>query len=558
MPTNQSLTFHRSIRFAGAAGASFALVLLAGCPQPPPPELLFVNGAAAGGSGESWDSAYASLQDALARAAEEPTVREIWVAAGTYRTAASDGARTATFSLVSGVALYGGFIGSETMRDERDPQANPTVLSGDLAGDDDGTRNNDDNALHVVSAIDLSEPATLDGFTIRGGNADATGASSGGGLIIDGASPRIANCVFEENGALNSGGGAVVIDGGPTFERCRFDSNIAVASAGALSLVNASPQISDCRFTDNVAFGNGGAVVTSGSEARFVDCVFEGNSAVAGGAVYNGDRSAPRFEGCEFIDNRAETDGGAIANVVDIAAEFVSCLFERNSAARSGGAMLNSVDADVYVEACRFVGNSASGSGGALSNFSSAPVVVNSEFSGNSAALGGASAQRESSDVLFFNCTFSGNAGSSGAAIHNSFESSPRFTNCILWGNTESGGQNPQLPIRTDTGDPIVNFTCIEGGWDGAGGEGIVAEDPLFADPAGPDSAIGTPDDDLRLQGSSPCIDAGTTQVDVDPKSAGDQRLPATDLDGNPRRVDGDGDGAARVDLGALEVQFMP
>ena len=58
---------------------------------------------------------------------------------------------------------------------------------------------------------------------------------------------------------------------------------------------------------------------------------------------------------------------------------------------------------------------------------------------------------------------------------------------------------------------------------------------------------------DLRLQLGSSCIDAGNRLVDIDAALPGTQPLRPTDIAGNPRVVDGDDDGSAEVDIGALE-----
>src|SRR6185436_11290382 len=99
---------------------------------------------------------------------------ELWVKAGTYKpTTGTD--PTASFVLKNGIAIYGGFAGTETLQTQRDPAANLTILSGDIDNNDDS--NNADgnfidetytdivgiNSYHVVTG---ASGATLDGFTI--------------------------------------------------------------------------------------------------------------------------------------------------------------------------------------------------------------------------------------------------------------------------------------------------------------------------------------------------------------------------------------------------------
>ena len=95
--------------------------------------LCFVDAGASGGnSGDSWTDAYTDLQSALTDA----NCTEIWVAAGIYTPTTNPSDQTATFHLVDGVGVYGGFAGTETARDQRDLDANLTILSGDIDGND--------------------------------------------------------------------------------------------------------------------------------------------------------------------------------------------------------------------------------------------------------------------------------------------------------------------------------------------------------------------------------------------------------------------------------------
>jgi hypothetical protein len=112
-------------------------------------------GGQSSGACDSWANV-CELQYALGVAVAGD---EIWVKAGTYKpTTGSD--RTATFQLVSGVAIYGGFAGTETSRDDRDWQTHVTTLSGDLLGDDGpGFANYGDNSYHVVTGSGVTGTA---------------------------------------------------------------------------------------------------------------------------------------------------------------------------------------------------------------------------------------------------------------------------------------------------------------------------------------------------------------------------------------------------------------
>jgi hypothetical protein len=128
------------------------------------------------------------------------------------------------------------------------------------------------------------------------------------------------------------------------------------------------------------------------------------------------------------------------------------------------------------------------------------------------------------------NCTFSGNiAETNGGGIYNYNYSSPTVTNCILWANTAPSGAQ----IYNDGSSSVtLTYSDVEGGWTGTGN---INTDPCFVDLATAD---------YHLLPGSPCIDAGDSTA-VPP-------MITTDLDGNPRIVDGG------VDMGAYELQNTP
>ena len=97
-----------------------------------------------GGDGQSWETAFRYLQDGLAAATAGDEIR---VADGTYTPDQDEagnvtpGDREATFQLVNGVTLRGGYRGcpgGDCSGDssERNIELYESILSGDLAGDD--------------------------------------------------------------------------------------------------------------------------------------------------------------------------------------------------------------------------------------------------------------------------------------------------------------------------------------------------------------------------------------------------------------------------------------
>ncbi len=105
-------------------------------------------------------------------------------------TGPSDTDRIVSFSLKSGVSLYGGFAGDETELNQRDWSVNITVLTGDIDENDDTdpngvTETKEDivgsNSYSVTFlAVNVSNTAVLDGFVVTGGNADGNGTAEPG------------------------------------------------------------------------------------------------------------------------------------------------------------------------------------------------------------------------------------------------------------------------------------------------------------------------------------------------------------------------------------------
>ena len=276
--------------------------------------------------GSSWNDAFTDLGQALTRAGCAGGPVDLWVAEGTYRRDGGTGDRARSFVLLSNVRVYGGFAGGETEVGQRDPVANPVILSGELGGP--GIT---DNSLHVLVANETGASVVLDGVTVTGGNAniDATAADAGG-LLLHGSSPLIRNCRFVNNRALLTGGAIVT----------QFDSN---------------PTIENCAFEDNTAAAGGALRAWADSRPSLKNCSFIGNSATLGGAVEHAAEAWPTYLNCVFAGNTAE-GGGAVANTGSTSV-FINCTIFANTAGISLGGGMRSTGGSTTVTNCILWGN---------------------------------------------------------------------------------------------------------------------------------------------------------------------------------------------------------
>jgi hypothetical protein len=311
--------------------------------------------------GTTWDRAFNHLQDGLSAAGANLGL-EIWVAEGIYKPD-EDGANPngsgnqyTQFALKDGVAIYGGFAGSETEREDRDWVAHETILNGDV--DEDSTLNGT-NCEHVVYCSLCGSTTVLDGFTITMGFAELQDAD-GGGITLISCSPTIANCVIRQNKAASDdgdGGGMHCIGASPTVTNCIFLNNIAGDDGGALCNKNGSSgTFTNCAFygnqTEGIEDSHGGAIFNTrgeednyvGSCPTFINCVIANNltrktggqGGDGGGAADQDSGSNVTWTNCTFYGNTAEDDGGGLASRDGAASTVTNCIFWGNTAGDKG------------------------------------------------------------------------------------------------------------------------------------------------------------------------------------------------------------------------------
>ncbi len=217
------------------------------------------------GKGLIWDTAFRTVQDAINAAIPGDV---IWVVAGTYYE---------KITLTKGVALYGGFVGTETGQDQRNWRKNVTILDGG------------ESQESVVTVVDITN-ARIDGFTVRNGlgkpgNVDA---EFGGGIYCQNSSLVISNCTINGNGdnASDLYGGGIYCEGSAVIiENNKIELNMA-DYGGGIYCYQTEITISNNTINDNWAT-NGGGIYCDNSEGTINNNIITENTAMThGGGIY--------------------------------------------------------------------------------------------------------------------------------------------------------------------------------------------------------------------------------------------------------------------------------
>lgn len=280
-------------------------------------DIWFVNEAAGGAAtGQSWLDAFTDLQAALAVA---DSGDQVWVAAGNYRPDEAGLDPTAVFSIPAGVAVYGGFAGDEVALSQRQPASNMTTLDGDLLQNDvnPGFINSSDNSYRVILIQGGSDPARLDGVTVRGGRGSTQIPLffHSGGITIEASTAVISSCTVEWNRTpviTGAGGGMSVLEASDvTVMGCLFFGNFTKGNGGAFRVApGARATAINCRLVGNKSSNGGGAVDFFNASGRLVNCLIAGNeSSGSGGGLQVWGSDVPIIH-CTIAANQCGPNGG--------------------------------------------------------------------------------------------------------------------------------------------------------------------------------------------------------------------------------------------------------
>ena len=384
--------------------------------------IIYVNQNAPGSvhDGSSWSHAFLTLQDALNAAAATPGEDQIWVAQGTYSPAVGS-----TYYIPSGVAIFGGFAGTETSLASR-PNATTNLLGS--------------NIMTMING-----DAILDGFSLEN-----TTAINGSGIQLYNSDMLIFNSSFTSFHALGDGGAINAYYGYLTIMNSQFMQNISITgSGGAVNSYGSFVTVGYSLFSGNSADGINSSLVPT----RMVGPGLNSNG---GGAI--------AIQGTGDILNSPYVSGETITNST----------FTGNTSNGNAGAVLaitltlsgTFTLADVYVTDSKFNGNSANDDGGAIfTNDISYDYLTNDSFVSNSAGGSGGAVGGMGNTIVDGSSFLSNSALGNGGAINIAGLASGSINNSDFEHNSAGGdGGAVYAHLSSITGDTFLSNSALGDG----------------------------------------------------------------------------------------------
>ena len=186
-------------------------------------------------------------------------------------------------------------------------------------------------------------------------------------ITIRGQSGDYTNCIIDCEGSARAEHrgfhfNALIGTGDATLKDVSIINGYSTTSGGGILIEGASPEIRDCAIAMCTVVGSslrgGGIYVSDGGDPDVYYCVISQNTADYGGGVAISGAGGVFF-GCEIDDNIAtNTAGGAYLQGAEVI-QFSHCDIVSNTSLRAGG--IRMAGSSIYVQDCNISRNSATG-----------------------------------------------------------------------------------------------------------------------------------------------------------------------------------------------------
>jgi hypothetical protein len=397
---------------------------------------------------------------------------------------------------ISGWCLLAAFSILAPARTIKVPATQPTIQAGINAAENGdvvmvapGTYLENINFYGKAITVKSSRGAKV--TIIDGGGAGPIVTFAGG----EGPNSVLEGFTIQHGSTSNEGGGIYISTSSPTVEDNIVTENTAGNGGGGIAVEFSSALVKGNTVTNNSqvlddsgGVGGGGILVGGAGAAEIIGNIVENNNwlSAEGGGISLFAAGAPALENNIVTGNAANDQGGGIWIVNESNAVIVQNLIYNNTAFQGSGIYFDVPYGDV------------------------GPVLVNNTIAGTSSSSQGSAVYADGfyGQVQFFNNLMIG----------------PDGTNAVYCQN----GSDTTPPTFTSNDSYSAEGTGLQGTCSGqASMNGNVSVDPMFRSQT-----------NFHVRADSPIIGAG----DI---SAPD--LPAKDLSGRPRIVDGE------IDMGAYE-----